>query len=146
MEGRRPFRLYLSSDSSKSFFTSTNSRTDFWVHLANPIRLDGDWEVGVTELFTTKAESAQDSALFLYCNIGVQVPVSDSMIRCLRVLPPLSDKDPNIYRFDRPYFERVEFPDFQDIRFRLLDRLGALYRLASTGVVTHIVLWFRPVS
>ena len=144
MEDRKPFRLYLSSDSSAKYY-QRNTKTDFWVHLSNAIHLRGAWEVGITELFTSKAEPSQDSALYIYTNISVQVPVSDSMIRLLRILPPPSDKESNTYVFDRPYFERVEFPEIQDIRFRLLDKNAQPYKLDSTGVVTHIVLWFRPV-
>lgn len=145
MDARRPFRLYLSSDSSARYYDTSNTKAEFWVHLSTPIVLPGLWEVGVTELFTTTVETKVDSALFLYTNIIVQVPVSDSMSRCLRVIPPLSDVEPNSFLYERPYFERVEFPEIQDIKFRLLDNKGTPYNLSRAGVVTHIVLWFRPV-
>jgi hypothetical protein len=143
MDERKAFRLYVSSDSSASYYT-VNTKSKFWVHLANPIRLEGVWEVGLTELFTCATKTPQTSAVYVYCNLSVKVPVSDSMSRCLRILPPFSNTAINSFNFDRPYFERVEFAEFQDISLFLLDNSAQALNLADVGVVTHAVLYFRP--
>lgn len=141
------FRVNLASDSSASFFNA-NERSRFGVHLGSYIRLSGKWEVAVTQIITAKTEKETASPLYIYSSISVKVVVSDTMSRCLRILPPLSHTAINHFILDSPYYERVEFQEFQDIRIYLNDRQGNKYPLDNTldATPTVIVLHFRPVQ
>jgi hypothetical protein len=142
MDLKNTFRVYLSSDSSASYYPN-NTKSRFSVHLANPLQLSGEWQCGITELFTCPTKSRQTSAVYVYCNITEKVPLSDYMGRCLRVLPPFSENVINQFVFDRPHFHTVDFSEVQDISFTLFDRLGSPLDLQDTGLVTHITLLFQ---
>lgn len=143
MDEQHPFRLYLTSDSSSEFFPK-NTKTSFGVHLSGAIRLQGRWEVAISEIITTSTISPQDSPVFIYCNISEKVFLSDSQSRCLRVLPPLSSTTFNSFTFDHLYFEKVEFSEFQDVLIQLKNNLGEAYPLKSSGPATTLVLSFKP--
>lgn len=143
MDEQHPFRLYLTSDSSKEFYPG-NSKTSFGVHLSSPLQLRGRWEVALSEIIATSSSSPQESQVFVYSNISEKVYLSDSKSRCLRVLPPLSSDSYNSFTFDHLYYEKVEFSEFQDVLIHLKNNLGEAYPLRSTGPATTLVLNFRP--
>lgn len=146
MDGeRRPFRIYLASDSSKTFHPN-NTRAAFGVHLSEGIKLRGEYQVAITQVIATNAASADPSPVFIYSSISTKIYLADSRARCLRILPPLDTSTVNSFEFDQLNFETVEFPEFQDIYVYLKNREGDSYNLASSGPPTIVTLYFRPVS
>lgn len=144
MDGElKPFRIYLSSDSSKTFHPQ-NSRAEFGVHLANAIRLKGHWEVAISQIIVTNVTSTETSPVFVYSNISEKIYLADSKARCLRILPPLSATETNSFVFDQLSYEKVEFPEFQDIGIYLETREGKAYNLSDSGPPTIVALHFRP--
>lgn len=145
MDGRSPFRIYVTSNSSATFHTS-NTKTKFGVHLANEIKLDGAWEVALTEIISTKLKQDSDSPLFIYTNISAKVLVGDSSAPCLRILEPFKTSQNNCLRYDNPSYERVTKSSIEDIICKLKDEDGAYFPLSDSGPATVLTLHFRPVQ
>jgi len=92
---RNQFYVTLFSNASKEVFPD-NTLTAFTVHLAHPIDLGADWEVGLTELsYKAPNREIMNGALFdvissinvlIYCDLITPLIVGTENVRLLRTI------------------------------------------------------------
>lgn len=130
----------------KNGYTKLYVAQDWWVYFADPGFCK---TLGVTphKTYLSGQHQFQSGGLanmvYVYCDIVEHIPVGDSLVPCLRIIPLLNNGEEfAVIRYENPHYIPVAKTEFATIEVEFADDRGN--QLDFGGWFSFIKLHFRP--